>query len=131
MTLLPEHDKQDPLTCVASLQVIKISSACPPQIHPGDVECVDAMCAAAAAAETGSSSLFSRLSSLEVTVRSGTHLALLKVVVAPAADLRSFALNSTVDLDEDVVRNVLQWNDFERCSSVPFLLSLRQIVPFK
>ena len=78
------------------------------QIHPGDVGCVDAMCAAE---ENG---WFSRLSSLDLMVRSGTHLALLKVVVALATNVRSFALNSTVDLDEDIVRSVLQWNDFER-----------------
>ena len=47
-------------------------------------------------------------------VRSGTHLAILKVVVALASNVRLFALNSTVDLDEGIVRSVLQWNDLER-----------------
>ena len=78
------------------------------QIHPGDVGCVDGICA------SEGNGWFSRLSSLDLMVRSGTHLTLLKVVVALAANVRFFALNSTVDLDEDIVRSVLQWNHFER-----------------
>ena len=73
--------------------------------------CVDAICGAEG------NEWFSRLSSLDLMVRSGTHLTILKVVVAIAANVRSFTLNSTVDLDEDIVRSVLQWNNFERLFS--------------
>ena len=78
------------------------------QIHPGDAESVDATSAAE------NNGCFSRLSSLDLMVRSGTHLAILKVVVALASNVRLFALNSTVDLDEGIVRSVLQWNDLEK-----------------
>ena len=78
------------------------------QIHPGDAESVDATCAAE------NSGWFSRLYSLDLMVRSGTHLTILKVVVALASNVRLFALNSTVDLDEGIVRSVLQWNDLEK-----------------
>ena len=88
---------QEPLVAIVYLQ-----------IHPDDAGSVDAICAAK------DNDWFSRLSSLDLMVRSGTHLTLLKVVVALATNIRSFALNSTVDLDEDIVRSVLQWNDFER-----------------
>ena len=88
---------QEPLVAIVYLQ-----------IHPDDAGCVDAICAAK------DNDWFSRLSSLDLMVRSGTHLTLLKVVVALATNIRSFALNSTVDLDEGIVRSVLQWNDFER-----------------